>query len=125
MRAASKKNYEKAREKYQAKNRSHYHANKELYRARDRNRHALEMAAVGSHTAEQILQMFADQQGLCASPICRLPLILKGPGKFHADHMHPLIRGGSNDIGNIQLLCPKCNKSKGKKTMEEYLNVNR
>jgi 5-methylcytosine-specific restriction endonuclease McrA len=125
IRAAAKKTYDRALEKYQAKKRCHYHANKEIYRAHERNRRAVEMAAVGSHTAEQIIKMIASQEGLCASPICRLPLITKGPGKFHADHMHPLIRGGSNDISNIQLLCPRCNKSKGKKTMEEYLNVNR
>ena len=35
--------------------------------------------------------------------------------RYHADHIVPLCRGGSNDIKNIQLLCPPCNLKKGAK----------
>lgn len=121
IRAIAQKTYLRNVEKYRAKNRAHYEANKELYRARDRNRHALELSSEGSHTAEEILMLLANQVGLCAVPSCRIPLVLDGPNKFHADHMVPLSRSGSNYIANIQLLCPTCNKSKGAKTMDEYL----
>jgi hypothetical protein len=40
---------------------------------------------------------------------------------FHIDHKMPLSRGGTNDMENLQLLCPTCNMSKGAKTHDEYL----
>lgn len=32
---------------------------------------------------------------------------------YHVDHVVPLARGGRNEVGNIQLLCPRCNLRKG------------
>lgn len=125
VRRLARETYERNKGRYQEKNRNHYAANKELYRARDRNRQALELSCDGSHTAQEILDLFDRQYGLCAIPHCREPLQTSGKDKFHADHMVPLSRGGSNGIGNIQLTCPTCNKQKGAKTMEEFLNVYR
>lgn len=39
---------------------------------------------------------------------------------FHIDHKTPIIRDGTNDIENLQLLCPTCNLKKSTKTHEEY-----
>lgn len=36
------------------------------------------------------------------------------------DHIHPVSRGGSDDMVNLQTLCQSCNNSKGTKTMEEW-----
>jgi len=33
--------------------------------------------------------------------------------KFHIDHIIPLARGGTNDLGNLQILCEACNLWKG------------
>lgn len=124
VRRLARETYARNKEKKQEKNRRHYAENKEIYRARDRNRHAMELACEGSHTAEEIIALYEFQQGKCASPVCgHAPLHKDGPRKFHADHMDPLSRGGSNWIANIQLLCPTCNRKKGAKTMEEFLNV--
>lgn len=40
---------------------------------------------------------------------------------YHIDHKTPLRRGGTNDMENLQLLCPTCNMSKGTKTHDEFL----
>ena len=52
--------------------------------------------------------LWARQYGLCAA--CDTPLPETG---HHLDHIIPLARGGRNEDGNVQLLCPKCNLKKG------------
>lgn len=41
----------------------------------------------------------------------------------HVDHIWPLSRGGCGNIHNLQMLCAKCNLSKGAKTMLEWLGT--
>jgi len=43
------------------------------------------------------------------------------PERFHIDHKMPVIRGGTNDRMNLQLLCGPCNSKKHTKTHEEYM----
>ena len=38
--------------------------------------------------------------------------------RLAADHVVPLSRGGSNNIGNIQPLCRQCNSKKGTQTID-------
>jgi MYXO-CTERM domain-containing protein len=33
----------------------------------------------------------------------------------HADHIHPWSKGGATTAANLEMLCPKCNLSKGAK----------
>lgn len=41
-------------------------------------------------------------------------------GPFHIDHVRPVIRGGTNALGNLAYACARCNLSKGGKTLEEW-----
>lgn len=41
-------------------------------------------------------------------------------GDLHLDHDVPKSRGGGNDLGNLQWLCPPCNTGKGALTTEEF-----
>lgn len=41
-------------------------------------------------------------------------------GKLECDHVHPLSKGGSNDVENLATACFKCNRSKHAKTLAEW-----
>lgn len=90
--------------------------NPEARRSHWRNRHARLAAAEGTHSGEQIVALLISQNGRCAFCLACLS------GKYHVDHIVPLVRGGSNSIENIQILCPHCNCSKGAKTMDEFIH---
>lgn len=101
-------------EKHAANTRRWLDANPERAAALRRSRRALKRNAEGSHTGHEIKALFAAQFSKCA---CCDVDISEG---YHADHIIPLILGGSNWISNIQLLCALCNLSKGGKHPDEW-----
>ena len=58
---------------------------------------------------EAIAHQMECQRGRCAN--CRKG-IRKG---YHLDHIFPLAQGGQSTLANLQLLCRRCNSSKGDK----------
>lgn len=42
-------------------------------------------------------------------------------GPFYLDHIYPVSRGGSNEPSNLTLACASCNRSKGARTLREWL----
>lgn len=80
--------------------------NPEGVRRNSQTRRARKIGASGSHTAEQLLQLLERQHFKCAG--CTTSI----KDKRHIDHIMPLARGGSNDIRNLQWLCPVCNNKK-------------
>jgi 5-methylcytosine-specific restriction endonuclease McrA len=80
-------------------------------------RRAHKAGAEGSHTREEVLVLFEQQQGLCGHCHAQLHLGKRG---FTEDHKIPISRGGSDYITNIWLLCRRCNCSKNDRTVEEW-----
>ncbi len=83
-------------------------------RSRRRRYTARKRGAAGSHTAEEISQMYEDQSGTCAYCECGLD------GTYHVDHMIPLSRAGGNAWDNLAVTCAACNMRKGDQTTEEF-----
>lgn len=100
----------------------HAHENRPLMPAEARRytavassrRRARKLSVGGKFSVSEIEALHERQRGLCA--YCRAPL----KNNFHRDHITPLSRGGSNDITNIQLLCPSCNQRKCAKDPIEF-----
>lgn len=84
----------------------YWKANPEKARANNHRRRAKKRSAPGAHTAQQVQNLLQKQCFRCA--YCKSSI----KKKYHIDHIIALANSGSNDISNIQLLCPACNCKK-------------
>lgn len=90
-------------------------ANPEKTYTKVRNRRARIKHAEGTHTAQDVVNLFEQQNGLCAG--CYRDL----SSGYHVDHVVALVNKGSNGPENLQLLCPPCNMKKGTKSQAQFL----
>ena len=60
----------------------------------------------GTHTADDIAEIYKLQRGKCAYCRCGLK------DGYHVDHIVAVANGGSNTRGNLQLACGLCNRRK-------------
>lgn len=67
----------------------------------------------GTFTLKDIQTLHEHQRGRCA--------VCPSMKSLEIDHVHPIVLGGSSDPSNLQLLCLPCNRSKGGKTMDQWL----
>lgn len=65
-------------------------------------------------TKENFDFLYGKQRGICYG--CDMPLPWT---VFAFDHIIPRAKGGSNELDNLQLLCSRCNSTKGTGTMED------
>lgn len=96
-------------------------AHPETAREWKHKRRAKEAGNGGNHTAAQWLELKALYGNRCvACGKSEAELVFLGL-KLVRDHVVPIARGGTNDIGNIQPLCHGiggCNNKKGAKTVD-------
>lgn len=107
IRLQKQKTRERHLEKYKAKQCKYWRDRPEYkkmicarYRARKRE-------ASGHHTVKELKSLLEKQKHKCMN--CLVQLSKTG---YNADHIIPLAKGGSNNISNIQILCPSCNYRK-------------
>jgi len=100
-----------------AKYRAQYAKDPTPFIVRNKRREERDAIVGGIFTISDKSALFESQGGLCANPQCRTDLSESG---FHADHILPVVRGGSHNPENRQLLCPTCNHRKGTMTNEEW-----
>ena len=60
-------------------------------------------------------KLYGDQEGICKGCDIHFPF-----GALTVDHKLPRSKGGQDHLDNLQLLCTRCNSSKGNKTMAEW-----
>ena len=99
--------------------RQHSEDNPQLVRARGERRRQREASASGDFSGadiQNIRRQLDDRCRYCGTP-------LEGEGEV--DHLTPISRGGSNDASNLTLACLRCNREKGSKTFDEYLEWRR
>jgi 5-methylcytosine-specific restriction endonuclease McrA len=111
---------ERNREKINQYSREWSRNNKELKLAYSRNRRAISKKADGTHTPDDVANIFNLQRGMCAN--CGCKLFKSGKKKMHVDHIMPLALGGSNWPSNLQCLCPTCNLRKSSKHPDDWAN---
>lgn len=85
----------------------------------DKTRYERRKHVGGLFTRQDWQRLFDRQEGRCAGCGCGLN------ESAHADHIVPLVRGGSNGIENRQLLCKRCNSQKHTKEMSDFLRLKR
>lgn len=109
------------REQFAAYSRTHWEKNKDQRRAyvaewyrnnpdarlRSTHRRRARIKGGGDLSRGVRAKLLKLQRGKCAN--CRVSLRRAGS---QLDHIMPLARGGKNDDGNVQLLCPTCNNRK-------------
>lgn len=114
--------YQENAELIKTRKRKHRKANPELYTAADKahfaKRRACKAAAGGEFTAQQWLELKVKYSFSCLCCGRREPDI-----QLTVDHVIPLVKGGSNNIDNIQPLCTSCNSKKYDKTIDYRIGV--
>ena len=66
-------------------------------------------------TSEAVEEVLAEYGNIC--PYCNQPI-----GEGNIDHIVPLSGGGTSERSNLVYCCARCNKSKGSKSLLEFVN---
>ena len=118
-----KEEHKLAMQQWRLKNKEHEKEMQKLYNKTDKgkavrktidsNRRIAKKS--GSFIPDDILNLYRLQSGKCV--YCKYCI---ENNNYHVDHIMPLSKGGTNELKNIQLLCPQCNLSKNDKLPEDF-----
>lgn len=111
--------YAATKEKRKAYSNNWWSNNRDARRRYDKVRRELIKSAGGKFTRSDWMYLYELQRGRCAGCGCDID------SSAHADHIVPLVRGGSNGRDNRQLLCRSCNSQKGVKPQAQFMRLKR
>jgi 5-methylcytosine-specific restriction endonuclease McrA len=81
-----------------------------------------------SHLMERIIERDGGnwECHYCGCPVTGALILdydggISTPRKANVDHVHPLSKGGSNDISNLVVACDNCNYIKSDMSLEDFL----
>jgi len=115
--AANRADKAKNRERTSAYYRRWSAANPDKVRNHWTAQRARRKKAKGDHTAADLRAQIARQKGRCFYCKTRLG------DRHHAEHVMPVILGGSNGRENIVAACPGCNQSKAAKHPMDFAGI--
>ncbi len=69
-------------------------------------------------TIQKVYEDNIKQYSTLTCYLCLEPILF---GQDHLEHKIPICRGGTNKKSNLAVSCKKCNFSKGRKTVEEFI----
>lgn len=96
--------------------RQHYRDNPEIYEAKAaRRRELMRDAGLECSDADKAA-LRRKLDGRCRYCNARFN------GSEELDHLTPVARGGTNEIGNLTYACHACNRAKGSKTLDEFIS---
>jgi HNH endonuclease len=110
--AASRRYYAKNKDKIRIRKVAWGKSNKDKSISYANTRRARKLGAEGAHSDADIKAIWERQKHKCAMPNCEYKIAAAGSNKYHVDHIHPLVRGGSNWPDNLQILCKTHNHQK-------------
>lgn len=84
-------------------------------------RRAIKMSALGSHTQDDVRQIYEEHDHRCA--YCGITIFWEIPFDIHVDHFLALFRGGSDGPDNLRCACADCNLSKGGRLYEDWVKA--
>lgn len=105
-------------DRYRKKFKEWRNNNRDAVNSLERNREARKRDSHGSHTAQDIADIFRLQNCRCA--YCPAILTKK---TMRVDHIIALAKGGDNNRRNLQILCEPCNLAKGARDPIDYVRT--
>ncbi len=75
-----------------------------------------------AHLRSLLLEALVERNGSVNCQYCGVPTIAGDPGYRGRtlDHIHPLSKGGKDELENAALVCRSCNSRKGTRPQREY-----
>jgi 5-methylcytosine-specific restriction endonuclease McrA len=110
------------REAMKVNGRAYYKANKDKIRTQQKTKYDRRFFWARSHhlkgiTARQLASLWKKQRGKCAYTGHKLNR------DAHVDHIIPRILGGSDELSNLQWVCPAVNYAKRDLTHEQFIDL--